>query len=194
MNLKSLSLVLLAIILLVTPTANAQEGAFYSRTVGLSLLGSLTPVSTLPEVGFGIGAGIFFDYRFNERFSLENEAFFTTQDGSGRSVNENSLRFFAIPATTVKLYILSQSKIEPYIGLGVGIYGLSEGDVTTNDSGGFGLGAHLKAGVEYALADNFMAGLGLTYRSVGIISSLGNNANASTFMPIMISATAGYRF
>lgn len=164
------------------------------KTIGGTVYGSIPLVDTLPEVSLGLGGGMFFDYRFNDRYSLMVESFFTTQDGKGRSNGEGSIEFVAIPATTFKIYILSGAhRLSPYFGLGLGFYWLTEGN-TVNNTAGFGLGAQAEVGLEFSLATNLMLGVGGTYRSVGLINSLSGRANATTYMPYNLFGRIGYQF
>ncbi|MBU1918273.1 MAG: outer membrane beta-barrel protein [bacterium] len=166
----------------------------YTRTVGVNIMGNIQLVDTLPVMDMGIGGGIFFDYRFNQRFSFMLEGFFTLQNGKGASAAENTIYFFAIPAATFKVYFLdSLAQIDPYIGVGVGFYGLLEGD-DSNNTGGFGVGAQIEVGLEYLVADNLVLGVGGTYRSIGIINSLSGTANASVYMPYTLFGRIAYRF
>ncbi|OVE81321.1 hypothetical protein BVY03_03815 [bacterium K02(2017)] len=187
------SIILLLIFSLFSFNSHA-EGDYYNKTIGGNIYGSIQLVDPLPVVDLGIGGGMFFDYRFNQRFSIMLESFFTTQDGKGRSSGEGSIEFLAIPVTTFKVYILSDSqRLEPYFGLGVGFYALTEGDIS-NNTGGYGLGAQVEIGVEFNVADNLMVGVGGTYRSVGLITSLSGNANATSYMPFTMFGRIGYRF
>lgn len=181
------------ILFITTPSALAYEPT-YLRTIGGTIYGSIQLVDTTPIVDPGIGAGAFFDYRFNQRFSLTTEAFVTFQDGDGASTAEGSILFFALPASTLRLYFLnSTSKLDPYLGIGLGLYYLTEGSVNNNSSG-FGLGAQVEVGLDYNLSDNFLVTVGGTYRSVGLINSFSGTANASTYMPYTLFGRIGYRF
>lgn len=189
--LKSLGF-LFALVLISSPSF--AYDSYYNKTVGGNVYGSIQLVDTLPEVDLGIGGGMFFDYRFNERFSIMLESFFTTQDGNGRSQAEGSIEMMAIPAITFKVYVLNgTARLDPYFGVGIGFYGITEGSVS-NNTGGFGLGAQVEVGVEYGLTENLMVGAGGTYRSVGIINSLSGTANATTYMPYTLFGRIGYRF
>lgn len=192
---KSISLKLLtffACFCLFSPLAQAYGD--YNKTIGVSVYGSIPLVDTLPEMDLGIGGGMFFDYRFNERFSLMIEGFFTTQDGKGRSNGEGNINMIAVPEITFKAYILNNaSRIDPYIGVGVGLYALTEGSAS-NSTGGFGVGANIEVAMEINIADNLMGAVGGTFRSVGIINSLSGTANASAIMPYTLFGRIGYRF
>lgn len=166
----------------------------YAKTIGGTIYGSIQLVDTTPVLDMGIGGGAFFDYRFNEKFSIMVEAFAITQDGSGRSSGEGSIEFMALPAITLKLYVLGNKKvIDPYIGMGTGFYLLTEGS-NNNSTKGLGIGAQIEVGIDYSPAENLVFTAGGTYRSVGLINSLSGTANASTYMPYTLFGRIGYRF
>ncbi|MBF0103874.1 MAG: outer membrane beta-barrel protein [Deltaproteobacteria bacterium] len=171
--------------------ANAE--VYYNKTIGGNIFGSIQLAETLPIVDPGIGGGMFFDYRFNDRFSIMIEGFFTTQDGDRQSSGEGSIEFLAVPVTTFKVYVLSNSKMDPYFGIGIGLYGLLEGDLP-NNTGGFGLGAQIETGLEFNVAENLMVGVGGTFRSVGLLNSLSGTSNATAYMPYTLFGRIGYRF
>lgn len=164
------------------------------RTVGGTIFGSIQLVDTTPVLDPGIGGGFFFDYRFNERFSVALEAFAVTQDGDGRSRGEGDIEFLGIPTATLKLYFLNGTgKFDPYAGIGVGFYALTEGGIS-DQSFGVGLGAQVETGLDYLLTDTLLLSVGGTYRSVGLINSLSGAANATTYMPYTLFGRIGYKF
>lgn len=186
-------IILCTIFILFSSTVSAYDG-YNNKTIGGNVYGSIPLVDTTPEMDLGIGGGMFFDYRFNERYSIQVESFFTTQDGKNSSSGEGDLVMLALPAVTLKLYVLNQSdKFDPYIGVGVGLYGLLEG-TQSNNSGGWGMGGQIEVGVDYKLTENIMLGAGGTYRSIGLINSLSGNANATAIMPYTLFGRVGYRF
>lgn len=173
---------------------NSAWAQGYNKTVGSNVYGSIQLVDTLPVLDPGIGGGLFFDYRFNDRFSIMIESFFTTQDGDGRSNGEGNIIALAVPAVTLKIYILNNSsRLEPYFGIGVGLYALTEGNAS-NNTGGVGLGAQFETGLEFMVAENLMMGVGGTFRSAGLINSLSGNANATTYMPFTLFGRIGYKW
>lgn len=164
------------------------------RTLGLTVYGSVQLVDTLPVLDPGVGGGAWFDYRFNDRFSLSVEAFAITQDGDGRSQGEGDIQFLGLPTTTLKLYFLNAgAKFDPYAGIGIGIYVLTEGAIP-NNSFGMGLGAQFETGFDYLLSDSFVASFGGVYRSVGLLNGLSGTSNATTYMPYTLFGRLGYKF
>lgn len=181
-------------------TSSAQADDYYTgvdeknKTIGGTIFGSIQLVDTTPVVDPGIGGGLFFDYRFNSRFSITLESFWITQDGTGRSQGEGSVEFLGIPTTTFKYYpIGNQYIVDPYFGIGIGFYALTEGKIKDN-SFGMGLGAQIEIGMDYALTNQLSLGVGGTYRSIGMLNSLSGTANATTYMPYTLFGRIGYRF
>lgn len=173
---------------------NSSTLSSYHRTFGGTIYGSVQLVDASPLVDAGIGGGVFFDNRFNNRFSLQLEAFGITQDGSKSSRSEGSIEFLGIPTATVKLYFLGAiSKFDPYVGVGIGLYMLTEGNVE-NNTFGLGIGAQIETGLDYLITDTLMLGVGGTYRSVGLLNSLSAPANATTYMPYTLFGRIGYKF
>lgn len=179
--------------LTISSTSQAYEPTF-ARTLGGSIYGSFQLVDTLPIVDPGLGGGLFFDYRFNQRFAMELEAFVIFQDGDKASAGEGGISFYGIPTGTLKMYFLSNAtKLDPYFGVGLGVYMLSEGGID-NNTFGVGLGAQIAVGLDYNLTDHLVLSAGGTYRSVGLINSLNGTSNASTYMPYTLFGRVGYRF
>lgn len=191
--LRSFAVFLAVIFLFLSFSVRAYEPA-YNRTVGGMIYGSVQLVDTLPIVDVGIGGGAFFDYRFNQRFSFQVESFIILQDGDRASLAEKGIEFFAMPAGTLKIYPFKNAqRFDPYFGLGLGLYMLTEGDIS-NNTFGLGVGAQIETGIDFNLADNLLLGVGGTYRSVGLLNSLSGTANASTYMPYTLFGRIGYRF
>lgn len=192
--LRRFSVFLLLLFFLFLPVLSHAYEPAYNRTLGGTIYGSIQLVDTLPIVDLGIGGGIFFDYRFNQRFSIQAESFVIFQEGDRASQAEGSIKFFAMPATTLKIYPLKNAtRFDPYFGLGLGLYMLTEGDVN-NNTFGLGLGAQIETGLDFNLTDNLLFGVGGTYRSVGLLNSFKGTANASTYMPYTLFGRIGYRF
>src|SRR3989338_1868750 len=101
---------------IISSSSQAYEPT-HSRMIGASIYGSFQLVDTLPTVDPGLGGGLFFDYRFNQRFAMELETFVIFQDGDKTSAGEGGIQFYGIPAGTLKMYFLSNTtKLDPYFG------------------------------------------------------------------------------
>lgn len=172
----------------------AYNSSSYNKTIGGMILGNIQLIDSAPNLDLGIGGGMYFDYRFNEKFSITLDAFFTTQDGDGANAAEGSIEFLGIPTSTFKLYLLgSEARWDPYFGIGVGFYALTEGDVN-NATDGYGMGAQVEVGFDYYLTDNLALGTGGTFRTAGLINSLSGNGNATAYIPYTLFGRIGYRF
>lgn len=175
-------------------SSHAQAASTYNKTIGGIVYGSIPLVDTLPNVDLGIGGGAYFDYRMNQRFSVTLEAFAITQDGTSRSNGEGSIEFMGIPTVTFKIYFMDEgSKLDPYAGIGVGFFLLTEGNLS-DSTGGAGLGAQVEVGLDYLLNDHLSVGVAGTFRSVGLITKLSGAANATTYMPYTLLGKIGYHF
>lgn len=193
---KKLAVFLILTLLCVSSnTALADEyGVNNPNTVGLTFYTNFQLIDTLPNVDPGLGGGFYWDYRFNDRFSFQIEAFAITHDGNDVSDNEDNIELFGFPVSTFKLYVLEKKyRFDPYVGTGVGLYWLTEGEAN-NDTGGLGLGAQIETACDFNIEENLVATLGGAYRSVGLINSLEGTSKASTFMVYTFFARIGYRF
>ncbi len=190
---KATLFTVLALTFFASQTAFAYDTDKLS-TVGLTVYGNFQLIDTLPVLKPGVGGGMYWDYRFNDRFSFQTEAFAITQKGKGVSSGEDSVEFFGLPITTIKLYVLERKyRFDPYVGAGIGLYWLNEGSLQ-NDTGGVGLGTQIEVATDYLLDDSLTLTTGAAYRSIGLITDLEGTSNASTYMTLTLFLRAGYRF
>lgn len=166
-------------------------------TIGLLAMGNVQLLDTIPEFQVGPGGGVYFDYRFNQRFSIQIDAWATTHDGKGPSQGDNGIEFLGIPTFTIKLYFMDDesSRWDPYAGIGIGVFALSEGSVE-NGTNGVGLGGQIEVGFDYYFTDIISAGFSGVFRSAGIISSLSNSSgnNATAIIPFSLVGRLGFHF
>lgn len=161
------------ICLLAAPTARAREGF----SVGAQGLGNFFLTNSRPDLKIGPGGGLFFDYRFNQRWSIETDIFVSFHDGGGASTGDNGMLLLGVPTVELKFYPRSQEgTVEPYLFAGLGIYVLTEGDIS-NNSGGVGVGGNLGAGVDFYVLDRLSLGLAFKFRPIALIQG-GNNSAA----------------
>lgn len=177
------------------PTAgDARDG----MTVSLIGMGNIFLIQTDPELQIGPGGGVSFDYRFNSNFSLETMIFVTTHSGKGDNADDDSLEFLGIPTIGFKYYFLGieDAAFDPYIGLGVGAYAISEG-TQKNGTNGVGMGSNLSIGVDYYVTERFSVGFAGIFHSVAIITGLESSNgrdNATALLPYSLAAKVGFHF
>lgn len=174
----------------------AQARSSKNMSAGIMAMGNIQLVETVTDFAPGPGGGLYFDYRFNQRFSLTVDTWATTHDGTGRSRGDNGIILFGLPSTTLKFYVLDDenSRWDPYFGIGISVLALTEGSVG-NGTSGLGLGGQIDVGFDYYLSDSFSVGFDGIFRSVGVINSLTSSAtNTSAIIPFSLVAKGGYHF
>ncbi|MBX7149227.1 outer membrane beta-barrel protein [bacterium] len=179
---KLLAVIVTAFLLLSAPSwARSTK----NKTIGVYALGNIQVLETAPGFDAGPGGGAFFDYRFNQRFSLTVEAWASTHDTSS-----GNMVIMALPAATIKLYFFDDEsgKWDPYAGIGVGAY------ATSGAHNGVGLGGQIELGLDYYISDTLSTGLAGTFRSAAIIDDLGTGNNAFGMLPYTVAGKVGFHF
>lgn len=172
---------------------SAEARSSKNMTIGLLAMGNIQLIDTQPEFDPGPGGGVYFDYRFNQRFSIQIDVWATNHSGNN-TFEGDSFELLGIPTFTIKLYFMDDeaSRWDPYAGLGVGAFATTEGSVA-NGTQGVGLGAQIEVGVDYYLTDIFSVGFAGAFRSAGIINSLDQN-RATALIPFTVMGRAGFHF
>jgi len=167
------------------------------KTISLIGMGNIMLIQTSPQLDPGPGGGVSFDYRFNNQFSLETTVLVTTHDGKGTSNDEGGIEFLGIPTLDLKYYVIGGGTFDPYIGLGIGAYAISEGS-KENGTNGVGMGAQISVGFDYYLSQSFSLGFAGTFRSIAIITSLdapgSGTSNATALLPYTLAGKIGFHF
>jgi len=192
---KKYLFLVLAIIVLTLPVRTEARSS-KNLTIGLMGMGNIQLLNTIPEFDPGPGGGVYFDYRFNQRFSIQIDAWATTHDGTGPSRGDNGIELIGIPTFTIKVYFMDDetSRWDPYAGIGIGIFATSEGTIE-NGTNGLGLGGQIDVGFDYYLSDLFSLGFSGVFRSAGIITSLSNSGNnATAIIPFSLIGRLGFHF
>ncbi len=145
--------------------AHAREG----NSISLLGVGNFFLTDSHPDLKIGPGGGLGIDFRFNQHWALNGDFFFSMHDGSGLSAADDSVWLLGIPSINMKFYPMAEeSSIEPYISAGLGVYIVTEGDVSDN-SGGVGVGAQLGIGADFYVTEKISLGLAAQFRSIGLI-------------------------
>lgn len=161
----SLYLFILMTTLILPLSAQAREGF----SIGAQGIGNFFLTDGNPDLKPGPGAGLYFDYRFNQRWSIETDIFFSWHDGTGASSGDNDQILLGVPTIELKFYLRgSESRIDPYLLAGVGVYVLTEGDID-NNSGGAGMGGSFGVGSDFYVLDRLSLGIVVKFRPIAII-------------------------
>lgn len=188
---KKRILMLTAVSLLVAaPAAEARQGF----AVGLGPIGNIYLIDTIPVMDPGIGGHVFFNYRFQEQFAFETSFLITTQGGANVSAGDNGILFLGMPTFDLKYYFLKDDpRFDPYVGVGLGLYWLTEGSVA-NSTGGLGLGAQLDVGVDFYLTSAISLGFEGVFRSIGLITNFGTPSASTAIFPYSLLGNVAFHF
>ena len=173
-----------------TQTASAKEAnhSAGNYTIGLGPVGNMYLTSRRPEMDPGVGALVYFDYRWSPELSTTTTIMLLAQDGAGRDAGQNSIVFLGIPTFDVKYYFVTNpSRWDPFALAGVGYYVVTHG----SRGGGIasGMGAQLGTGFDYFLTSRFSLGLTSYFRSVALLGS-GSTGN----FPFSLDGRLGFHF
>ncbi|EKD42278.1 MAG: hypothetical protein ACD_73C00227G0001 [uncultured bacterium] len=185
-------LFLVSLFCLLSSTSFARST--HNISVGVMGMGNIQLLDVNPEINIGPGGGMYFDYRFNQRFSLTLDAWGTIHSGTGASSGDGGIALLGIPTATIKMYFMDDeaSKWDPYAGLGIGAYAITGSDAV--GANGLGLGAQIEVGFDYLISDSFSVGFAGVFRSAGIITGLSGNNSATAIIPFSLAGKAAYHF
>ena len=117
--------------LLTLQPRNAQARRGFS--VGLQGMGNFFLTHSTPDLNIGPGGGLFFDYRFNQRWAIETDLFATVHNGRNISAGDNNILLLGVPSVELKFYMRpNENRIDPYLLAGLGVYVLTEGSINNN--------------------------------------------------------------
>ncbi len=168
----ALAFLIVSLFFLNGKSAHARQGF----SLGAMGLGNFFLTNGGPNLDIGPGGGLLFDYRFNQRWSIETDLFFSFHDGEGNNAGDNNMILLGVPSIELKFYLRGQeAKIDPYVLAGLGFYVLTEGSVK-NNSGGFGLGGNIGIGSDFYVLDRLSLGIAIKFRPIALIQ--GNSASA----------------
>lgn len=157
-------------------------------TIGLGPVGNFYISSRRPEMSPGIGAQIYFDYRWSPELSTTATVMMLSQNGNGADTGEKNIIFMGIPTFDIKYYFIrTPSQWDPYASVGVGYYVVTNGQ--KNRGWAHGLGAQLGGGIDYYINPSFSVGAATQFRSVALL----RNGATGTF-PISLMGQAGFHF
>ncbi len=162
--------------------------------VGLGPIGNIYLIDTTPIMNPGIGGHFSFNYRFQEQLAFETTFFMTSQSGTNISTGDNGILFLGMPTFDLKYYLLKNDPhLDPYVAIGVGVYWLTEGNIS-NSTGGFGLGTQLGVGFDYYFSDQISAGFEGVFRSIGLIRNVSTPSASTAIFPYSLLANIAFHF
>lgn len=192
---KIIVLVTCGIISTTAFAAKTESSGGYSKvanagnyTIGFGPVGNFFVTRHRPELSPGIGAVIYFDYRWSPQISTTASIMMTNQSGKNRDVGENNVIFLGIPSFDVKYYFITEpSRLDPYVSGGIGFYVLTSG--SRNGGLATGLGAQLGTGIDYYLSSKLSIGVATQFHSIGMF---GGGTTGS--FPISMMGNLGFHF
>ncbi|MBI1910050.1 MAG: hypothetical protein HYS22_07775 [Deltaproteobacteria bacterium] len=196
---KKLAVGLALFLTLATPCLQADEGEGYDGgrrgfTVGFGPIGNIYVIDTLPIMDPGIGGYVYFDYRFHPQVAFETSFFVSSQDADNVSKADGNILLLGIPAFDIKLYFRDgEPRWDPYASTGIGVYILTEGNVS-NSTGGAGIGAQVSLGFDYYLNSLISLGFQGAFRSVGVITNFGTPSASTAIFPYSLQGNVAFHF
>lgn len=138
-------------------------------SVGMMGMGNFFLTEGQPDLQIGPGGGLLFDYRFNQRWSVETDLFVTLHSGKNAFAGDKDIFLIGAPTFELKFYLRGQeNNIDPYLLAGFGIYVLTEGSLDQN-RGGVGVGGNFGLGVDFYLLERLSLGLAAKFRPIAVI-------------------------
>lgn len=157
-------------------------------TIGLGPIGNFYLTDRRPEMSPGIGALVYFDYRWSPELSTTATVTMLTQDGKDRDNGQNNIIFMGIPTFDIKYYFITNpSRWDPFALVGVGYYVVTHGSQGRGLASG--LGAQIGGGADYFLTSRLSLGLTAAFRSIGL---LGNGSTGN--FPLSLDGRLGFHF
>lgn len=163
-------------------------------SVGLGATGNFHLIEGTPELKPGLGGQVYFDYRFAPQFSSQFAFGVTLHNGRDGNAGDKGIISLSMPVVQLKYYLLSNAsgRIDPYVGIGVGLYLITEGS-RSDGTTAFGFGANAGAGVDIYLTPALSATVAGTFHSIGMIDSLGSN-NGKGLFPVTAAGGLAFHF
>ncbi|MDO8493991.1 MAG: OmpW family outer membrane protein [Deltaproteobacteria bacterium] len=178
-------------VLLIAPQAFAKSGNVNSAgnfTVGMGPSGAIFMTDRHPELDPGLGAHVYFDYRWSPDISTTTTVEMMVQDGTDTDQGQTSIVYIAIPSVDVKYYwVTNPSRWDPYVSAGIGYYVLTHGSRGRGVSSG--IGAQIGIGFDYYLTTRFSFGVDSQLRSVALLGG-GGTGN----FPLAFRGNLGFHF
>lgn len=157
-------------------------------TIGLGPIGNIYLTDRRPEMSPGIGALIYFDYRWSPELSTTATVMMLVQNGKDADNGENNIVFMGLPTFDIKYYFVTEpSHWDPYAAVGIGYYALTSGSRGSGVASG--LGAQAGVGFDYYLSRKISVGTAAYFRSAALLGG----GSTGTF-PLSFLGNLGFHF
>ena len=144
-------------------------------------MGNFFLTKSNPDLKIGPGGGLFFDYRFNQRWAIQTDLSVSFHNGKNASAGDQNILLLEVPSIELKFYMRStEGKVDPYVSVGLGVYVLTEGSIN-NNSGGAGMGGNVGLGVDFYIIEQLSLGIAAKFRPIAIIQGGGRSAGLINF-------------
>lgn len=186
--------VTLAVFWMISPAWGARTdggsnaGAAGNYTIGIGPVGNVYFTNHRPDLSPGVGALVYFDYRWSPELSTTASVMMLLQSGRNLDSVENNIVLLGIPTFDLKYYFVTNpSRWDPYASVGIGYYVVTSGSVGRGVASG--LGAQAGAGLDYYLSSKVSFGLAAYFRSLALLGS-----GATGTFPVSLLGNFGYHF
>ena len=160
------------ILFIVFSTLSLGSKQIFARqgfSIGAQGIGNFFLTDSYPDLRIGPGGGLYFDYRFNQRWSIETDFFVSFHDGGGISAGDDNMLLLGVPTIELKFYLRgTENRVDPYLLAGLGLYVLTEGSID-NNSGGVGLGGNFGIGCDFYVLNRLSLGIAAKFRPIALI-------------------------
>ena len=191
---KKLFLIVLILGLVAVNSAmaeGAKGGGAHSAgnyTIGIGPIGNVYVTDRRPEMSPGVGAVVYFDYRWSPELSTTASVMMLVQDGTDADRGENNIVYMGIPTFDLKYYFITNpSRWDPYAAAGIGYYVLTSGSRGRGVASG--LGAQAGVGFDYYLSRKLSIGTAAYFRSVALMGG-----GATSNFPLSFLGNVGFHF
>lgn len=172
---------------LAQPSAK-QTHAAGNYTIGMGPVGNIYLTDRRPEMDPGVGALIYFDYRWSPELSTTATIMLLDEDGTNSDQGQNHIIFLGIPTFDVKYYFVANpSRWDPFALAGIGYYVVTHG--SNGRGAASGLGAQLGTGFDYYITSRLSLGITGYFRSLAL---LGSGSTGS--FPLSFDGRLGFHF
>lgn len=168
--------------------SSTSGGASGNYTIGIGPVGNFYFTHHRPDLSPGVGALIYFDYRWSPELSTTASVMMLVQDGRNLDRGANNIVLMGLPTFDMKYYFVTNpSKWDPYAAAGIGYYAVTKGSLGRGMASG--LGAEVGGGFDYYITPKISLGAAGYFRSLALLGG-----GATGLFPVSVLGNFGYHF